>query len=213
MIMNYRNVLIIIILIFLSVSCDKTETRSYTTGDSASQNMSINRLPNDSVLIIGSQYNPYNDVGMAYFRKLELLSDTIDKGYLLSQDEKESYIENNFIGNLCLTESDIELFKIFFANVDFNYINIIIFEEQILQMENSSDNVLLALSYLKYSYAYAISCEPGGGGGNFSFCLDNCIKRKLQEIEDANWIEKSAFVISCVPSFALIVASCTWECS
>ena len=209
--MNYRNTLIIIILIFLSVSCDKTEIKKSTTDDSVSQNMSANRLPNDSVLIIGSQNNPYNDVGMAYFRNLELLSDTINKGYLLTQEEKESYIENNFIGSLCLSESEIELFKIFFINVGFNYINILIFEEEILQMENSSDNVLLALSYLKYSYAYAVSCEPGGG--NFSFCLDNCIKRKLQEIENANWIEKAYFVATCVPSFGLIVASCTWECS
>jgi hypothetical protein len=109
-------------------------------------------IPSDSVLIIGSQSNPYNNEGLDYFRELELLADTIDNGYLLTQEEKELYIEDNFIDSVTLSESEIEMFKVYFTNIDFNY-------------------------------------------------------------ENATIIEKAFFLYSCVPSFAEIVATCTWQCS
>lgn len=43
-------------------------------------------------------------------------------------------------------------------------------------------------------------------------CLDCCMYRKLQDLSNGNWVDKTLFVLSAATSTAEMVASSGWDC-
>ncbi|MDR3093381.1 MAG: hypothetical protein LBU62_01905 [Bacteroidales bacterium] len=48
---------------------------------------------------------------------------------------------------------------------------------------------------------------------NFSTCWDTCIRGKLSTVFNGNWIDISWFIINWPAEFAIMSASCSWDCA
>lgn len=168
-----------------------------------------------------SSKNPFNEMGESNFNFLIELSD-------LSYDEKsvkedlDNKIKNSpYNQKLGLSDDDLEAYKLYFLNTNFNLNKVIEFEKYILDnnFKFKKDNLLKSVSLLKWnmffmqnSSHYVLKSLPRPKGQTFEGCLNNCMEKKLYAIENGNWIDQAEFILGQPYNTAYMVASCSWDC-
>ncbi|MCO6173548.1 hypothetical protein NHF50_00670 [Flavobacterium sp. NRK F10] len=161
--------------------------------------------------------NPFNNKGENYYNFLNTLTSKM-KNKEINQDNLSDFIaENEFNFVMELNEDELNIYKNYFGNKDFNLKNLILLENFVVAEKLSFDKskLLESIAYIKWFTLFSndVSAKAASGISGFETCLDNCMKKKLGAVfNTGNWVDQTAFILGTPESTAWMVGSCTWDC-
>lgn len=166
--------------------------------------------------------NPSNSKGEEYYNFLNYIANSI-KDKKISESEFNNIIKNsNFNFDIKLNESELNIYKSYFSNKDFNLKNLISFENYLQNEKLNVDKIKLleSIAYVKWFTLFSndVAAKANGGGigatvSAFENCLDRCMKKKLGAVfNQGNWVDQAGFIIGTPGTTGWMVASCSWDC-
>lgn len=180
------------------------------------QSQKLNLDATENLNTISGTENPYNAEGERFYNFLLTMVDLIQRGEITYEETGDMIENSEFNQEIELNEYEKNIYKSYFSEKEFNFANLVSFENYLLNNEKiiEKDNLLKSAVFLKMSYKFADSYESSRGMGDFEYCLDDCMDSKLRAIfVYGGWYDKLNFLRKAAYNTASMVAGCAWDCA